>query len=136
MVDRIWLKHYPTGIPAEIDADHFSSIPDLLDKIVIRFADKPAYHNLGYTMSYAALERLSRDFAAFLQGLPGMAKGERVAIMLPILLQYPVAQHNCPLGQDRRRRWPRRSEVPRRRRGSVEPQGATTAYGEVHCLGF
>ena len=91
MVDRIWLKHYPAGIPAEIDADHFSSIPDLLEKIVIKFADKPAYHNLGYTLSYAALERLSRDFATFLQGLPGMAKGERVAIMSPNLLQYPVA---------------------------------------------
>ena len=49
------------------------------------------YHNLGHTLSYAALDRLSRDFAAFLQGLPGMAKGERVAIMSPNLLQYPVA---------------------------------------------
>jgi long-chain acyl-CoA synthetase len=91
MVDKIWLKHYPAGIPAEIDPGRFSSIPDLLEKIVIQFADKPAYHNLGYTMRYAALERLSRDFAAFLQGLPGMAKGERVAIMSPNLLQYPVA---------------------------------------------
>jgi long-chain acyl-CoA synthetase len=91
MVDRIWLKNYPAGIPAEIDPDRFSSIPDLLEKLVVRFADKPAYHNLGHTMSYAGLERLSRDFAAFLQGLPGMAKGERVAIMSPNLLQYPVA---------------------------------------------
>ena len=91
MVDRIWQKHYPAGIPAEIDADHFSSIADLLEKIVAKFAGKPAYHNLGHTLSYAALERLSREFAAFLQGLPGMAKGERVAIMSPNLLQYPVA---------------------------------------------
>jgi long-chain acyl-CoA synthetase len=91
MVDRIWQKHYPAGIPAEIDADHFSSIPDLLEKIVAKFAGKPAYQNLGHTLSYAALERLSREFAAFLQGLPGMAKGERVAIMSPNLLQYPVA---------------------------------------------
>jgi long-chain acyl-CoA synthetase len=91
MVDRIWLKHYPPGIPAEIDAGHFSSIPDLLEKIVVKFADNPAYHNLGYTMTYAELDRLSREFAAFLQGLPGMAKGERVAIMSPNLLQYPVA---------------------------------------------
>jgi long-chain acyl-CoA synthetase len=91
VVDRIWLKHYPPGVPAEIDAGHFSSLPDLLARIVVKFADKPAYHNLGYTMSYAELERLSRDFAAFLQGLPGMVKGERVAVMLPNLLQYPVA---------------------------------------------
>ncbi|HET9042592.1 MAG TPA: AMP-binding protein, partial [Burkholderiales bacterium] len=91
MVDRIWQKNYPAGIPAEIDADQFASVPDLLEKIVAKFADKPAYHNLGHTLSFTALERLSREFAAFLQGLPGMAKGERVAIMSPNLLQYPVA---------------------------------------------
>jgi long-chain acyl-CoA synthetase len=91
MVDRIWQKHYPAGIPAEIDADQFASVPDLFEQIVAKFADKPAYHNLGCTLSFAALERLSREFAAFLQGLPGMAKGERVAIMSPNLLQYPVA---------------------------------------------
>ncbi|HSQ82557.1 MAG TPA: AMP-binding protein [Casimicrobiaceae bacterium] len=91
MVDRIWLKNYPPGIPAEIDPDRFSSIPDLLAKTVARFPDRPAFHNLGHTLSFTALDRLSRDFAAFLQGLPGMEKGERVAIMSPNLLQYPVA---------------------------------------------
>jgi len=91
MVDKIWLKNYPAGIPAEIDADVFMSIPDLLGKIAVKFADKPACHNLGCTMSYAELDRQSRDFAAFLQGLPGMTKGERVAIMAPNLLQYLVA---------------------------------------------
>jgi len=91
MVDRIWLKNYPPGIPAEIDPDRFSSIPDLLAKTVARFPDRPAFHNLGHTLSFTALDRLSRDFAAFLQRLPGMGKGERVAIMSPNLLQYPVA---------------------------------------------
>ncbi|MDZ7599505.1 MAG: AMP-binding protein [Desulfobacterales bacterium] len=91
MTNKIWLRNYPDGIPAEINADLFISIPDLIEKLAIKFADKPAYHNLGHTISYAALERLSRDFAAFLQGLPNMAKGERVAIMAPNLLQYPVA---------------------------------------------
>ncbi len=91
MAKRIWLKNYPAGIPAEIDPDQFSSLPDLFDKIVGKFADKPAYHNLGHTISYAELERLSRDFAAFLQGLPGMTRGERVAVMSPNLLQYPIA---------------------------------------------
>jgi long-chain acyl-CoA synthetase len=91
MANKIWLKNYPVGIPAEIDADQFMSIPDLLEKIAVKFAAKRAYHNLGYTLSYAALERLSRNFAAFLQELPGMSKGERVAIMAPNLLQYPVA---------------------------------------------
>jgi len=89
-MDKIWLRNYPEGIPAEIDAEQFRSIPDLLDKLFARFADKPAYHNLGRTLSYAELERLSRDFAAFLQGLPGMTRGERVAVMSPNLLQYPV----------------------------------------------
>ena len=91
MSEKIWLKHYPAGIPAEIDPDRFGSIPDLLDKTVARFADRPAFHNLGRTLTYAELDRLTRDFAAYLQGLPGMGKGERVAIMSPNLLQYPVA---------------------------------------------
>ena len=90
-MDRIWLKSYPAGMPAEIDADRFDSIPDMLAQTVARFADRPAFHNLGHTLTYAALDRLSRDFAAFLQQLPGMGKGERVAIMSPNLLQYPVA---------------------------------------------
>ena len=90
-MEKPWLKRYPAGMPAEIDADRFVSIPDLLDKTVAKFSDKPAYHNLGHTLSYAALERLSREFAAFLQGLPGMGKGDRVALMSPNLLQYPVA---------------------------------------------
>ena len=91
MTERIWLKSYPAGMPAEIDADHFKSVPDVLEMLAAKFGDKPAYHNLGYSMSYTELARKSRDFAAYLQWLPGMAKGERVAIMSPNLLQYPVA---------------------------------------------
>ncbi|MCC7325671.1 MAG: AMP-binding protein [Burkholderiales bacterium] len=78
-------------MPAEIDADHFDSIADLLEKVAGKYADRPAFHNLGHTISYTELERLSRGFAAFLQGLPGMARASRVAIMAPNLLQYPVA---------------------------------------------
>lgn len=89
-MDRIWLKNYPEGVPAEIDANQFASVPALLDRIFAKFADRPAYHNLGRTISYAELDRLSRDFAAFLQSLPGMTRGARVAIMSPNLLQYPV----------------------------------------------
>ncbi|MBL8487394.1 MAG: AMP-binding protein [Rhodocyclaceae bacterium] len=91
MVDRIWLKSYPKGIPADIDARQFQSLPDLLEKTVAKFSGKPAFHNLGHTIDYAELDRLSRDFAAYLQGLPGMGKGDRVALMSPNLLQYPVA---------------------------------------------
>ncbi|HEX7668027.1 MAG TPA: AMP-binding protein, partial [Polyangiaceae bacterium] len=91
MTDKIWLKNYPAGMPAEIDADRFESLPDLLDDLVVKFGDKPAFHNLGRTLSYAELGRLSSDFAAFLQGLPGMSTGDRIAIMAPNVLQYPVA---------------------------------------------
>jgi long-chain acyl-CoA synthetase len=91
MTDRIWLRNYSAGLPAEIDPDRFSSIPDLLEYATAKFAARPAFHNLGCTMTYATLDQRSRDFAAFLQKLPGMGKGERVAIMAPNVLQYPVA---------------------------------------------
>jgi long-chain acyl-CoA synthetase len=91
VVNNLWLKSYPAGIPATINADHYASITDMLAQVVAKFADRPAFHNLGRTMTYAELDRLSRDFAAFLQGLPGMAKGDRVAVMAPNILQYPVA---------------------------------------------
>lgn len=91
MTEKIWLKEYPAGVPAEIDASRYSSIPDLIDNTVRKFADKPACNNFGCGMTYAELDRHSRDFAAFLQSLPGMNKGERVAVMSPNLMQYPVA---------------------------------------------
>ncbi|AOY60456.1 long-chain-fatty-acid--CoA ligase [Desulfococcus multivorans] len=91
-MDRnLWLKHYPEGIPAEINPDQFTSIPDLIEKITLKFGERPAYHNLGHTLDFSELDRLSRDFAAFLQSLPGLGKGERVAVMAPNLLQYPAA---------------------------------------------
>ena len=91
MTEKIWLKEYPAGVPAEIDAGRYASIPDLIAEGVRKFGGKPAYNNFGCGMSYAELDRHSRDFAAFLQSLPGMKKGERVAIMSPNLMQYPVA---------------------------------------------
>ena len=90
-MDRIWLRSYPAGMPAEIDPDRFDSIPDMLEWTVAQFRAKPAFHNLGRSLRYDELDRLSRDFAAFLQQLPGLAKGNRVAVMSPNLLQYPVA---------------------------------------------
>jgi len=90
-VDKPWLKSYPPGMPAEIDLKAFSSVRDILEKSCAKFADKPAYSNLGVTLTYRDLDRMSRDFAAFLQSMPGLAKGERVAIMMPNLLQYPIA---------------------------------------------
>ena len=91
MASKIWLKNYPVGTPTEINPDLYLSIPDLIEKSTAKFAGRPAFHNLGHTVSYAELDRLSRNFAAFLQALPGMVKGDRVAVMSPNLLQYPVA---------------------------------------------
>src|ERR1700694_399635 len=68
--EKIWLKEYPAGVPAEIDANRYRSIPDLVEKVRGKSAGKPAYHNFGYSMSYAELDRHSRDFTAFLQSLP------------------------------------------------------------------
>ncbi len=89
-MEKIWLNEYPAGVPAEVDLNEFSSIKDILEKSCRRFADLPAYSNMGVTLRYRDIDRLSRDFGAYLQGL-GLGKGERVAIMMPNVLQYPVA---------------------------------------------
>ncbi len=91
LVEKIWLKNYPPGMPADIDPDLFASLPEMLKRLAVQFADRPACHNLGRTITYAELDKLASDFAAFLQSLPGMTQGERVAIMAPNLLQYPIA---------------------------------------------
>ncbi|MGA2136501.1 MAG: AMP-binding protein [Bryobacteraceae bacterium] len=89
-MDKIWLKSYPPGVPAEIDLSEFASINDVLARSCRKFRDLPAFKNFGATLTYAQLDRLSRNFGAWLQSL-GLPKGARVAIMMPNLLQYPVA---------------------------------------------
>jgi long-chain acyl-CoA synthetase len=89
-LNKIWLKSYPAGVPAEIDLNEYTSLNDVLDQSCRKFHDLPAFRNLGTTITYAELERQSRHFAAWLQSL-GLAKGTRVALMMPNLLQYPVA---------------------------------------------
>ena len=90
-MDKIWLKNYPPGIPPEVDLTEFSSLKDVLERSCRRFGALPAYSNMGSTISYAELDRSSRDFAAYLQQTIGLKKGDRVAIMMPNLMQYPVA---------------------------------------------
>jgi long-chain acyl-CoA synthetase len=90
-MERIWLSHYPRGIPAEIELNEFASLKDMLLRSCERFGESPAYSNMGASMTYAQLERSSRQFAAYLQKSLGLHKGDRVAIMMPNLLQYPVA---------------------------------------------
>jgi long-chain acyl-CoA synthetase len=86
----IWLKNYPPGVPAEVDVHEFASLPAVLQRSCQRFADLPAYSNLGASITYAELDRLSSAFGACLQKSLGLKRGDRVAIMLPNLLQYPV----------------------------------------------
>jgi long-chain acyl-CoA synthetase len=90
-VDKIWLKQYPKGLGAEVDTSTFDSVAHVLEQSCSRFASKPAYTNLGCTITYAELDRLTQDFASFLQNTLGFSKGDRVAVMMPNLLQYPVA---------------------------------------------
>jgi len=89
-VEKIWLKAYPPGVPAEIRYDDHRSIGELFDASVATYAERPAYYNMGSTLTFAELGRLSRDLGAWLQA-QGLAKGARVAIMMPNVLQYPVA---------------------------------------------
>jgi long-chain acyl-CoA synthetase len=89
-VDKPWLKSYPEGVPAEIDLGGYSSILDIFDTAVKDYADRTAYMNFGRELSYPELDRLSRDFAAYLQS-KGLQKGDRIALMMPNILQYPVA---------------------------------------------
>jgi long-chain acyl-CoA synthetase len=89
-VEKIWLKAYPSGVPATIRYDEFRSIGELVDASVKKFADRPAYHNMGKEITFADLDRLTRAFGAWLQA-KGLGKGARVAIMMPNVLQYPVA---------------------------------------------
>ena len=88
--DRPWLAAYPAGVPADIDASQYASLVQLMEESFRQYADRTAYSFMGRDVSFAETDRLSRAFAAYLQGL-GLAKGDRVAIMMPNVPQYPVA---------------------------------------------
>jgi long-chain acyl-CoA synthetase len=88
-MDKVWLRHYPPGVPAEIDYAQYRSIGDLFETTVEKYADRPSYTNMGRTISFGDLGRMSRAFGAWLQAR-GLAKGARVAVMMPNCLQYPV----------------------------------------------
>jgi long-chain acyl-CoA synthetase len=90
-LDKIWLQQYPKGIPAEISVDEYSSLKEILERSCRKFAELPAYGNMGVSITYRELDGASRNFGAYLQKVAGLRKGDRVALMLPNLLQYPVA---------------------------------------------
>ena len=90
-MDKPWLSQYPAGVPAKIDIQRFSSLADMLAASCARFADLPAYRSMGTAMSFGELDDASRAFAAWLQTATDLQRGDRVALMMPNLLQYPVA---------------------------------------------
>ena len=89
MTERIWLKHYPEGVPADIDASQYPSLVALMDESFKKFANRTAYSFMGKDVSYAETDAQSRAVAGYLQSL-GLARGDRVAIMMPNVPQYPA----------------------------------------------
>ena len=89
--ERPWLEHYPAGVPAEIDVNEYASVPAVLEEAFGRFSDRPAYASFGHELSYGQIEALSRQFAGYLTGVLKLGKGDRIAIMLPNVMQYPIA---------------------------------------------
>ncbi len=89
--ERIWVKNYPKGIPADIEPNPFSSLIALLEETMQKNSSSPAFENMGKVLTYGEIDKLSSDFAAFLQNHTNLKKGDRIAIQMPNLLQFPVA---------------------------------------------
>jgi len=89
-MDRFWLKSYPQGVPADVDVTQYRSLPELMEDSFRKYAQRGAFVFMDHTLTYAELDRLSAAFGAWLQGT-GLARGARVALMMPNILQYPVA---------------------------------------------
>src|SRR5271170_7898987 len=90
-MDRNWLKQYPPGVPADIDPDQYASLREIFEQACAAHGHAAAFTNMGATLSYVQLDELSRAFAAWLQKKSGLQAGDRVALMMPNILQYPIA---------------------------------------------
>ena len=90
-MEKLWLNSYEQGVNAEIDITRYKSITDVFNQSAQKFGGKPAFCNMGKTLTYAETAKLITDFASYLQNVLKLPRGERVAIMMPNLLQYPVA---------------------------------------------
>ena len=90
-MEKAWLKSYPPGMPETINIDAYQSVAEVFDKAVAKYGDSPAFTNLGTTLSYADMDRLTGNLASYLQRLPNMRKGDRIAVMMPNVLQNPIA---------------------------------------------
>jgi long-chain acyl-CoA synthetase len=90
-LDRNWLNQYPPGVPADIDPDAYPSLKEAIEAAFTTFRQMPAFTNMGATLTYMQLDALSRAFGAWLQHKAGLVRGDRVALMMPNILQYPIA---------------------------------------------
>ena len=90
-MDQPWINHLPEDVPAEINVEQYSSLVDMFETAVAKYEDQPAFINMGATLTYRKLEERSRAFAAYLQNELKLEKDDRVALMMPNLLQYPIA---------------------------------------------
>lgn len=90
-MEKLWLKQYQSGVPAEINPDQYASLPEMFEECCVKFKEKPAFVNMGHGLSFKALEEKSRNFATFLQSHLHLKKGDRLALMMPNILQHPVA---------------------------------------------
>ena len=90
-MEKTWYKSYEAGVPHAVETHEYESILDLLEYSFKKFAQRPAFHGMGKTFSFSEMEELSRNFACFLQNDLKLGKGDRVAILSPNILQYPIA---------------------------------------------
>ena len=86
MVEKVWLKEYPAGVPEQIDVNEYASVVEILERSCDNFRQRTAYENFGAQINYDELDRLTQDFASYLQNVLGFNKGDRVAVMMPCLL--------------------------------------------------
>jgi long-chain acyl-CoA synthetase len=90
-IERPWLAHYPEGVPAQIDVNQYASVAAVVEEAFERFRHRPAFASFGKVLSYGQIDELSRQFAGYLTGTLKLTKGDRIAIMMPNVLQYPIA---------------------------------------------
>ena len=92
--NRPWLKHYPSGTPANIDPDLYPSLLDFINEMLQKYASQPGFYCMGKSLTYGQVDKYSTQLAGYLQSR-GLEPGDRIAIMMPNLLQYPIALFGC-----------------------------------------
>ncbi|PMQ02907.1 MULTISPECIES: long-chain-fatty-acid--CoA ligase [Dyella] len=90
-IERPWLAHYPEGVPPQIDVNQYASVAAVVEEAFERFRQRPAFASFGKVLNYGQIDELSRQFAGYLTGELKLSKGDRIAIMMPNVLQYPIA---------------------------------------------